>query len=423
MMCSTTEVLEQKRKQLEQEITDFRIQKENEYRTFEWQLLEDTRDPTAHTARQRENDGPPVTTSSRKHLKHHGTFGIKATGEMRQHTGDISDSLDETKDIAQVDAQKPLSTESNGLRDPVTGSSSRTRFHEREQEFQGLFTPSYLPLLDSKAKLELKSNGAGKLNQGSSTSISLGSREDSRGSDGVQTNSTYSSASFPDSHFRPSLSPTPAHILSASLPRQPVHQRTSSSRSDTSLASLRSSLRDPNQPRSPKRVLFSIDNLVVSPSTSPLMKRTSEGSETRSSGLGRASQPAGDSARADRRLDDSAWNVFPWNKARSDDKLSNGFMPRKPVTFSALASSRPIINSFPSIDGDDFERIDADDDLFAFDEDIGAEKHAYQEKEKPEGGLESDEEEANGGALPTSSPHAGSLPIEIKWPSRLVANG
>lgn len=423
-MCSTTDVLEQKRKQLEQEVADFRIQKENEYRTFEWQLLEDIRGVTAHTAGQRENSGLPTITSSRKHPNHQRILLTNTTEETKQHTENISESHHGSKDIAQVDAKQPVLTDSDGLRDIMAGSPNRTRSHEREQEFQGLFTPSYLPLLDSKAKLELKSDDAGKPNQGASDSMSLGSREDSRTSDRVQANSTYSSsASFPNSHLRSSLSPTPARPLSASVPRQPVHQRTSSSRSDTSLASLRSSLRDPNQPRSPKRVLFSIDNLVVSPSTSPLMKRTSAESEAPPSDLGRASEAATNSIHADRRSDDSFWDVFPWTTAKSDDKPSYGFVPGKPAKLSALTPLRSMTNFSPLIGGDDFDRIDADDELFAFDEDIGADEQACEQKEKPKDAFESDEEEGSSDALPTSSPHAGSLPIEIKWPSRMRPNG
>ena len=422
-MCSTTVVLEQKRKQLEQEIADFRIQKENEYRTFEWQLLEDIRD-VAHTASQRENGGPQTVTPSRKHSNQHETSLTNTTEEGGQHTGDISENRDDTNDISQIDARQPVLKDSNDLREREADSPSRRQFHEREQEFQGLFTPSYLPLLDSKAKLELKSNEAGKPDQGASDSTSSGHCEDACDSDGVQPDSTYSSsASFPNARLRSSLSPTPSRALSASVPRQPLHQRTSSSRSDTSLASLRSSLRDPNQPRSPKRVLFSIDNLVVSPSTSPLMKRTSTGSRACQSDVGRASRSVSDSVRADRRSDDSVWDVFSWTTAKSENEASYNSVLGKPVTASALTSLRSMANTSPSIGGDDFERIDADDELFAFDEDIGADEQACEKKEKPEDAFESDEEEGNGGAFSTSSPHAGSLPIEIKWPSRLGPNG
>lgn len=79
-----------------------------------------------------------------------------------------------------------------------------------------------------------------------------------------------------------------------------------------------------------------------------------------------------------------------------------------------------------SMGGNGFEhaRGDEDDDLFAFDEDI-----RYRDKEPQhddDNGAEEikDEELENGNEeLPTSSPHAGSLPIEIKWPGRKDPRG
>ena len=417
MMCPTTDILEQKRKQLEQEIADFRSQKENEYKTFEWQLLKDVHDASGYAARQGKGGGPQkqgTATTPRKHWDHHGSFSTMTTHEA----GPIAGNMSKFHDGTPADTSQPLLKDSKNLPEGVGGSLSRTQVHEREEEFQGLFTPSYLPLLDSKVKKESKAVAAGKLDLGNPDSTSSGLPEDLREGNGVQANPPYSSsASFPTIPLRSSLSPTPPRSLSGSVPRQPAHQRRSSSRSDTSLASLRSSLRDPSQPRSPKRVLFSIDNLVVSPSTSPLMQRTDAGAEPRPPDLDRASQSARDSMHADKRSKDGVWDVFPWVTAKSESTPTRGFA-------SALTPQKPTMNTSLAISGEDFERIDGDDVLFAFDEDIGGHEQAGKgKKEEPEDGFESDEEEGTGSGLPASSPHAGSLPIEIKWPSRLGPNG
>lgn len=66
---------------------------------------------------------------------------------------------------------------------------------------------------------------------------------------------------------------------------------------------------------------------------------------------------------------------------------------------------------------DDFESVTYEDDLFTFDEDVRLRVPDDTEK----GGNDFESEDEDGGkakAITSSSPHAGSLPIEIKWPVR-----
>lgn len=75
--------------------------------------------------------------------------------------------------------------------------------------------------------------------------------------------------------------------------------------------------------------------------------------------------------------------------------------------------------------GDEFVSVGLDDDMFTFDEDLDLDLDLDEFKsieEKREGLVSSEEDDERGGGkdhdpAAASSPHAGSLPIEIKWPA------
>ena len=161
-------------------------------------------------------------------------------------------------------------------------------------------------------------------------------------------------------------------------------------------------------PRSPKRVLFSLDNEVVSPSTSPIVQRAKL-----EQGAIKASQPR---SLADRR---SVSNEFEWTKALPNGTSLHGSANGNIHDERDSTPLPGFINPSPAIGGDDFESIDADDELFTFDEEIGNGEAEVDSDPEIEDDLGSDNDEQNGESLTASSPHAGSLPIEIKWPSRL----
>lgn len=79
----------------------------------------------------------------------------------------------------------------------------------------------------------------------------------------------------------------------------------------------------------------------------------------------------------------------------------------------------------PSASGaDDFEHLESDD-LFTFDEHIGQGARTKPRETDPENEYDEDVEagDKNEDRLMASSPHAGSLPIEIKWPGRREGRG
>ena len=422
MMHTTMEVLERKRKELEQEIADFKKKKEEEYRAFERQYTQaaygtigDVKRKDGGTAPEKQDTSSSPTQAQFLHYERSSSYD--SGDEAIEGSGATTKYGNPSGETPESGATQAHHEHSRGSQEGPMGSLSKAQLHERELEFQGLFTPSFLPLLDGKARHE----SARKDRQSSAGDdpplISLGN-DDQQAKPKLS-----SSASFPDTHLRSSLSPPPARPLSASVPRQPSHQRRSSSRSDLSIASLRSSLRDPKQPRSPKRVLFSIGDVVVSPSTSPQVQRAKAASRSPPSELVHVPTSVEHGGPGAVGNQSSARDMFPWSNKPSDIDLINGTAPVRSTATMPLTYPNGAGTTSPLIGGDDFERVDADDELFAFDEDMADEQLGNEREQKLETDFESNEDEDDGGALPTSSPHAGSLPIEIKWPSRLVPSG
>lgn len=217
---------------------------------------------------------------------------------------------------------------------------------------------------------------------------------------------------------------TPARPLSSSVPAEHAHdQRRLSSKSDGSIDGLRSSLKNSKEPKSPKRVQFSIDDTVVSPSTSPIAKRvgvpapgdgpnqpkTSMGFDKfevlKGQREGKTSDngsPGGGGETSSQAL---AW-AFNYGP---DDHPCEFEGPRYDTLVSPTSAEEP------------FDILDHDEDVFEFDEDIGMKGSATTRNINEEPIDDNEAEPERGGTRPSltgSSPHAGSLPIEIKWGGR-----
>jgi hypothetical protein len=418
MTDSIAGILERKKKEIEQEIADFRSTKEDEYRAFERQLVRGVCD-SAREVEGREDGKRPEkqnSLSNQKKPPHRELSELKKLGfESFNGTVRAQELGDPVIERSETATDSSHYERSRGWQEGHLGSLDKTRIHERELEFQGLFTPSFLPLLDCKDRhRSVAAYGESQIDN-DSPSISLDNGKQVRGSDARKTKlGLSSSASFPNAHHSSSLSPPPVRPMSASVPRQPPHQRRSSSRSDTSIASLRSSLRDPRQPRSPKRVLFSIGDKLVSPSTSPLMQRA-----IAESSIINASSSISRDEPESTRIQSNVWDMFPWTKKSADIApvgiAPAGFRNAQPQPFPTGVSIRS-----PFLGGDDFERIETEDDLFAFDEDLTIGKSGGEEGDRETTITGSDENEDGDESLPAGSPHAGSLPIEIKWPSKFM---
>lgn len=418
MTESTAEILKRKREELEQEIADFRNTKEDEYRALEWQLARGVRDSTREAEGEEDSRRPEEqdSLSTREESPHRELLESKELGdESVNETTRAQELGNPVKETSEIAAGSSHYDHSRGWQEVQPGSLDKTQLHERELEFQGLFTPSFLPLLECKDKHRSVAAGRQTPTDNDLPSISLDIGKKVLSSDARKTKLSLSSASFQDTHHSSSLSPPPVRPMSASVPRQPPHQRRSSSRSDTSIASLRSSLRDPKQPRSPKRVLFSIGDKLVSPSTSPLMQRAiAESSIINASSSINRDEPEST------RNQSNVWDMFPWtNKSAYGAPVRSaqaGFRNAQPQPFLTGVSIRS-----PFLGGDDFERIETEDDLFAFDEDLTIGQSEGEEGDREVKITGSDENEDSDEPLPAGSPHAGSLPIEIKWPSKFMA--
>jgi hypothetical protein len=409
--------LDVKKKEIEREIADFKAAKEKEVIILEQRLRaadEETvkQECSQHDSQHKkpnlisENSGrlgqqPDSSAVSREGARPALDFIVE---------GSLANLSNQDRPTGIVNVNVDSGSESEG----TSNNSGAAESHDRELEFQGLFTPSYLPLLD----------GSNQIQRGwpskPSLKISIQTKE-YRSSLRNSVSTFSSSATFPPSTFiSPSSAPTNRN-LSASVPREqaPPHGRATSG-ADATVACLRSSLRDPKQPRSPKRVLFAIDNTVVSPSTSPESQRRSIAPQIQVPGIdnvprGFENEAAGKGtlSHIGESWDDSSSTAFVKNRLTlpATNKKSNLY----PVNPSRGSFGTGNIQLQAGVDGPGW--VGFDDDLFAFDEDLNLKEVTNSEKNEGSAGSEEEDEGSKGEPTP-SSPHAGSLPIEIKWPTK-----
>ena len=404
-----TEALERKRRQLDQDIAEFKMEKEHEYRVFERKLR----------GRSKENGGQDTSQSQRKRGRPKQKSATAGVGNLQK---------EEAKDMQRESDNKKPSREGpdpdrftmNRLKSSPGGSPHppgrlTERLHERGKDFDRILTPKYLPLL-----------GGTSANQGSSSNevvrTLLFSSEDR--SPARNSSSAVFSSSAETVH-PPLTSPPlpPTRPLSSSVPpEKSLHHRSDSSRSDTSIASLRSSLRDPKQPRSPKRVLFSIDDTLVSPSTSPIAQRSKAETPAKPADC---IDPTGKPENLEVVRDHNGIG-HATNRSESSGLSSSSSSALESgrtailLTFGRGAESNLLKASPSATEAEDFEHLESDD-LFSFDEDLGRTSKRKSQKTDLEGEYDEDMEmyeKKSDDPLTASSPHAGSLPIEIKWPRR-----
>jgi len=448
------ERLDRKREQLNTEMADFKKAKEQEYRDYEEHLRDQLRAPLRdgetyedfeervrirrHAAQEESmnEDGARAKNNRRKHRQRNtstalatppdsqqkeqinGTQSTQNDTVTRSFYGGITSQNDPV--LALHDASSTSRSESSpgaSAGPPIPASAS----HDREKEYEGVFTPRFLPLIDTATRSS-RSN-SDELLEASSLHPKPSSMARA-----MQTNPTlrHQLSSSAEYHHNPGMTspPTqPARPLSSSVPAEhdgAGHHR-SSSASRASEASLRrSSLRNRNasEPRSPKKVLFNIDNKVVSPSTSPIAKREKEKPRTSKKSVVPETnmyevvknkplkQPAANGAgMLASSLSGVSASATGWTSDVSPLRWAmNGGERKKPSP-------------------DDFVNVGDDTDMFSLDEEMKAEeKTAAESNVEGKFGKHADEDEEMEmeGAKPLtgSSPHAGSLPIEIKWPGR-----
>lgn len=409
------EALERKRRQLDQEIAEFKVGKEHDYRAFERELRD----------KSKENGGQDAQRNQRKRgrskPKNTGPEAGSMQNEGASHVQQESDDVKLVQTGPGPEAEDLFATvQSTSNSKGSSGPPGRfTRvLRESENGFQGVFTPSYLPLVEGITP----ANQSEELQQ-----PPFFSPEDLSA---AKHNSSAMLSSSAETVHPPMASPpqAPARALSSSVPpEKPSHHRIDASRSDNSSASLRSSLRDPKQPRSPKRVLFSIDDTVVSPSTSPIAQRSKPVTFKKPA---ECVDTIGGFERFEvvrnQNSNGPAFNRFESNRIGfpSSGARANGWTAGL-LTFGRAAESNSSTNSPSASGGDDFEHLESDD-LFTFDEDIGETGKSKAQETDLEDEYDEDvklDEKRSKDSLTGSSPHAGSLPIEIKWPGRREDKG
>ena len=390
------EALDRKRKVLESEISHFKALKEEEFRDYERELQlahkQDEGQSILNTSHTDEITAPDSGV-------HTGGVGLIQNAINGNKGGPMSDTYakhhHDQSNVNSVGLSGKTGGERLGIENHQPESRSLTSSFDRTPNFRGLFTSNYLPLLDTPPRYPRQHGGS---------SLLLSSPQDPNLASHARTTETQlsSSATLPATSFSSLHSPPQNSSFSASIPRPTVLQgRRPSSRSDMSITSLRSSLRQPKSPKSPKHVLFSIDNLVLSPSTSPVLRR--KGGVPPRPFSGPVDMPKG--PKQTTVVDDTVDNALEADQATSGisqqikdiRSSSNPFNPgftssqitnqASPVALPSSTLSyhqvvKPIDLTY-KIGGYNFEQVERDDDaLFSFDEDVNLVDLGDAENEK-----------------------------------------
>ncbi|KAL9102413.1 MAG: hypothetical protein Q9163_002434 [Psora crenata] len=416
------QALEAKRKQFDVEIKDYTIQKEQEYQEFERKIWAEFWKGNCNEIPR----GAALGQASKLVGQDSPAPGGKGTRNR-----------DDNGSGALQDSKNPRTTRSDTGKDfgGFPGPPNTCKNEGETREWEGIFTPEYLPLLEGHK------NGR---NFQKETSSSIPPREPAQPTMATLSSSAEDHPPSAHTHFV-KLSAPYAQLSSSAPPTEDIHHshsRSDSSTSNVSVASLRSSMRDPRQPRSPKRVLFSLGDAVVSPSTSPILSRISRNTEltidegervedvfawgkkwkvrrNRRKGSNDSANEEKERGREGREeLED-----IGISEGRGMFNLADGWTKTIPV--SVIQDNNHAIPMAATADG--FEKVEKadDEDLFTFDEDLN---DNYSKAPLNNGSLDShmfdeDDNDHDKEPLPGTSPHAGSLPIEIKWPGRSDAGG
>jgi len=353
------DALHKKRQSLDLEIERFKVLKDEEYRKFESELRKFIQDRVVNeeTTREQSNGAPLV---SQTQANHNGTGICRNFGE-KSPTG--TSMLDRLRNEDGVKTQKKDDHKFPQVPVKSTEPEPGTPSHEREIEFQGLFTPRYLPLLEGPNRYSKKDT-----NRPSSPPFeNLADPPNNRRESPTPLSS---SATLPATRYSPLRSPLQSPKFSNSAPRPQLKDlRRASWRSDTSLTSLRSSLKQPKSPRSSKHVLFAIDNSVLSPNTSPVLERSTRVPPIPFSGL---SDMPSSAAKAPNGIGKGSKAKSPIKDIQVAQRGSlpelTSYFPRSPMRLyhQLVEPTRGVYSDGAA----DFEDTTPDEDaLFSFDED------------------------------------------------------
>ncbi|KAK4694284.1 hypothetical protein P7C71_g3268, partial [Lecanoromycetidae sp. Uapishka_2] len=449
--------LDKKREQINAQIAHFKKTKEQEYQEYEKQLRYELKNGISF---KNEDSEEEKKTEHQKDLLYSQCEGTETVDNVentrplksnrRKHRqGKTSNNLaallgyprvQPVDESQQKKGDTKLSSQenTNGRNDAAFASHSKSSpeeyvsppasvSHSHDKGFEGLITPKFLPLIDPASN---HSNSNELLEP---TSVHPEPLQTFAMATTLQPKPPHHHqlSSSAEVHHNPGMtspSAEPTRLLSSSVPPEhegPEHRRSSSASGEES-SQRRSSLRRPNssEPKSPKKVLFSIDDSVVSPSTSPIAKREKESAR---------------SLRKTTTLEVDKYQVVKNKPLKQPVPNGAGMLASSlsGVSASVTGWTSDVSPLRWAMNGgeakkpspDDFINVEDDTDMFSFDEEMGAQVKEEEEHEETElegkYGRDADEEEEIKAEKPLtgSSPHAGSLPIEIKWPGRRESRG
>ena len=393
------ELLEEKRRQLDESIHKYVAAKERDYKSFEKELKEQYRETQGHDS----------------------TNGVgKRRNSSESTQGNGQTELLEAQRVSAVDAllakrgqdSRALEADDDGQRlqdrSTIAGLKDRRTSVERDKDFLGLFTPPYLPALDdrhARDKLERTSSAP--------TAPPLPNKADGEDPPG-------------------SLERANSDSMVQAKPKRPSHlalvQRTSSSGSSAD-GKLASAMKSPTQRPKRKRVSLAVGDSIVAPSDSvPLaLSHNSTPSHSRIRYLVpereqhiSAKEAENVEAEEDPSIESSMQTVKPValsNEANVDGEVVQQTPPA--TTRSSLLSQTGSPRPSPSS-----SKIDPDGDLFDLENEDSDAAHAQAETEELDSALESDDADVTGRIDPTESddiepdateerydPTTGSIPV------------
>ena len=427
--------LDRKRALLDEEIARFTAWKEKEYLRYGDWLRTKARqgdlegaplDRVEGDEKEEEKDGEEEGWRARAW----GEESIGRNGEKGKEVDDLFSKSSRTSGGADPpngvkgDGASPA-TEGNIVRE---NRSDGDQIHDRDLEFAGVFTPPFLPLLDG--------GGGGSRPTSSSHEGAAPKREEETPASITDNNEDTPNTS---SEITPTTPPPPAPTRRSSI----RHPTLSSLPTRTSTASAGDTQLPP---RSPKRVMLALDDsgTVVSPGTSPVVERKAGSGVSR---VGRRSRRGvengvGDGFEIVRRKGRGRKGEREREKVGWANRVAAGagagaagnYYGMELPTGGESKGTWAIGGARRGGAGGEFgsEQLvggdwDDGDGVFEFDEDLAMGSSSGRDLEK-ELGTEEDEltgvEEPSGGdGAVGTSPHAGSLPIEIKWPERRGRGG
>ena len=352
------EVLHRKRQSLDLEIEEYKALKEEEFRKYEAEIRHVLQEQEVNGAT--EEKARDETIVSHGHIAKDIATGSRRNSDEKSHTGTMHQRLRSENGVKTERQDDSITTQQPAA---STDIPLVTPSHERELDFHGIFTPKYLPLLDNPNRYSRQA-----IAKPSPPSSPI-STDTHRGRHEPSTPLS-SSASLPATVYDPLRSPPQTPKLSNSAPRpRLLGQRRSSSRSDSSITSLRSSLRQPKSPRSPKHVLFAIDNTVLSPSTSPVAHRPNRNPPISFSRLSDMPKPTAEHKdSAAERKSNGTPSGHPVHTKSPGTRLTGQALSYPVKSYQQLVEPTTQIATSGN---EDFEDLGPQEDaLFSFDEDV-----------------------------------------------------